>query len=96
MFLVPENHATVTGPGLWPVIVRCYVPNSGDGLKRLKERIEKWDVQLRKRLQTLAAKKHVLLMGDLNVAHQDKDSWFDTAEAVDRSSAWGWGDLRFR
>jgi hypothetical protein len=35
-------------------------------------------------------------MGDLNVAHQDKDSWFDTAEAVDRSSAWGWGDLRFR
>lgn len=55
-------------------IARCYVPNSGDGLKRLTERIEKWDVQLRKRLQTLAAKKHVLLMGDLNVAHQDKDS----------------------
>ena len=52
------------------------MPNSGDGLKRLKERIEKWDVQLRKRLQTLAAKKHVLLMGDLNVAHQDKESWF--------------------
>ena len=67
----------------WPVvslcqlavrIVRCYVPNSGDGLKRLGERVEKWDVQLRERLETLAKKKHVLLMGDLNVAHQDKDS----------------------
>lgn len=52
--------------------VRCYVPNSGDGLKRLRERIDQWDVELRERLQNLAKKKHVLLMGDLNVAHQDK------------------------
>eukprot|EP00438_Fugacium_kawagutii_P031524 Skav224977 [mRNA] locus=scaffold560:98827:111464:+ [translate_table: standard] len=55
-------------------VILCYVPNSGDGLKRLTERIDKWDVQLRERLQKLAAKKHVVLMGDLNVAHQDKDS----------------------
>lgn len=67
-------------------VILCYVPNSGDGLKRLKERIEKWDVQLRKRLQTLAAKKHVLLMGDLNVAHQDKDIWNLEAPHVPKSA----------
>ena len=52
-------------------MVLCYVPNSGDGLKRLRERIDQWDVQLRERLMSLAATKPVVLMGDLNVAHKE-------------------------
>jgi hypothetical protein len=41
-------------------VVLAYVPNSGDGLKRLDERIEQWDLQLREKLQQLAAKKSPL------------------------------------
>ena len=66
--------------------VLCYVPNSGDGLKRLSERIEQWDVQLRERLQSLSATKPVVLMGDLNVAHQDKDIWNVEAPHVPKSA----------
>ncbi|CAE7749912.1 ARP, partial [Symbiodinium necroappetens] len=67
-------------------LVLCYVPNSGDGLKRLKERVEKWDPQLRERLHALAEKKSVVLMGDLNVAHQDKDIWNVEAPHVPKSA----------
>ena len=67
-------------------VILCYVPNSGDGLKRLRERIDQWDVELRERLQNLAKKKHVLLMGDLNVAHQDKDIWNVEAPHVPKSA----------
>ena len=67
-------------------VVLCYVPNSGDGLKRLSERIEKWDPQLRERLRDLAQKKSVVLMGDLNVAHQDKDIWNVEAPHVPKSA----------
>ncbi|CAE8629022.1 unnamed protein product [Polarella glacialis] len=70
-------------------VVLCYVPNSGDGLKRLSERLEKWDVQLRERLAELGGgkkKKAVLLIGDLNVAHQDKDIWNVEAPHVPKSA----------
>ncbi|CAJ1432584.1 unnamed protein product [Effrenium voratum] len=67
-------------------VVLCYVPNSGDGLKRLTERIEQWDVQLKERLLALAQKKQVVLMGDLNVAHRDQDIWNAEAPHVPKSA----------
>ena len=53
-------------------LVTVYVPNSGDGLKRLDYR-EKWDEEFRKYLVALKTKKPVILCGDLNVAHQPID-----------------------
>ena len=52
--------------------VCCYVPNSGEGLKRLDFRIE-FENNLRRYLADLKQKKHVIYAGDLNVAHQEID-----------------------
>lgn len=55
------------------VVVNTYVPNSGEGLKRLPYRTE-WDQALRAYLVKLAAQKlPVIFTGDLNVAHQPID-----------------------
>jgi len=67
-------------------IVVSYVPNSGDGLKRLDERVGKWDVELRERLTRMATQKSVLLIGDLNVAHLDTDIWNVEAPHVPKSA----------
>jgi len=67
-------------------IVFAYVPNSGEGLKRLQERIDGWDVQLRERLNALAARKAVALVGDLNVAHLDLDIWNGEAPHIAKSA----------
>lgn len=53
-------------------LVTVYVPNSGEGLKRLDYR-EKWDADFRNYLVGLQQKKPVVLCGDLNVAHQPID-----------------------
>ncbi len=53
-------------------LVTVYVPNSGEGLKRLDYR-EKWDEDFRKYVVSLQAKKPVIICGDLNVAHQPID-----------------------
>jgi exodeoxyribonuclease-3 len=53
-------------------LVTVYVPNSGEGLRRLDYR-EKWDADFRNYLQSLQIKKPVILCGDLNVAHQPLD-----------------------
>lgn len=52
-----------------------YVPNSGDGLKRLDYRVKEWDIDFQSHLVKLSQerKKPVVLAGDLNVAHQDID-----------------------
>ena len=55
-------------------VVNCYVPNSGDGLKRLEYRLKAWDVALAAYLGGLSAsKKPIILTGDLNCAHQEID-----------------------
>merc|ERR1711879_1106206 len=59
---------------------------AGDALKRLDERIERWDVELRDRLTMLASKKAVLLIGDLNVAHLDLDIWNVEAPHIAKSA----------
>lgn len=53
-------------------LVTVYVPNSGEGLKRLDYR-EKWDADFLKYVLDLNSKKPVIIAGDLNVAHTEKD-----------------------
>ncbi len=52
--------------------VACYVPNSGDGLKRLDFRME-FEDRLKDYLISLDNKKPVIYAGDLNVAHNEID-----------------------
>ncbi|EIE20819.1 hypothetical protein COCSUDRAFT_18358, partial [Coccomyxa subellipsoidea C-169] len=54
-------------------VVNVYVPNSGEGLKRLEYRVGSWDVAFADYLAGLGAKKPVILTGDLNCAHQEID-----------------------
>jgi exodeoxyribonuclease III len=53
-------------------LVTVYVPNSGEGLKRLDYRA-KWDEDFRNYLTSLNQKKPVVVCGDFNVAHQPID-----------------------
>lgn len=53
-------------------LVTTYVPNSGNGLKRLDYRAE-WDVAMLEYLKKLESSKPVIWCGDLNVAHQEID-----------------------
>lgn len=54
-------------------LVATYVPNAGDGLKRLDFRIKEWDKHFFRHLNELKLKKPVIVAGDLNVAHQEID-----------------------
>lgn len=55
------------------ILVNCYVPNSGEGMKRLMYR-KQWDDALREHLVSLkSGKRPVIFTGDLNVAHQRID-----------------------
>lgn len=53
-------------------VVTCYTPNSQNELKRLDYRMD-WEDAFLAYLNTLNAKKPVILCGDLNVAHQEID-----------------------
>lgn len=63
-------------------LVNCYVPNSGEGLKRLDYRLNEWDPFLRRYLKDLHANKPVILAGDLNVAHLDLDIYNHEAKHI--------------
>ncbi|XP_010672939.1 DNA-(apurinic or apyrimidinic site) endonuclease, chloroplastic isoform X2 [Beta vulgaris subsp. vulgaris] len=54
-------------------VLCVYVPNSGDGLKRLSYRITEWDPSLSQYIKELEKSKPVILTGDLNCAHQEID-----------------------
>jgi len=54
-------------------VISSYVPNAGQGLKRLDYRIDDWDPAFSRYLNDLKKQKHVILCGDLNVAHQEID-----------------------
>ncbi|RID67448.1 hypothetical protein BRARA_D02529, partial [Brassica rapa] len=47
-------------------LINTYVPNSGDGLKRLSYRVEEWDRTLSNYIKELEKTKPVVLTGDLN------------------------------
>ncbi|KAL9237938.1 hypothetical protein vseg_012429 [Gypsophila vaccaria] len=51
----------------------AYVPNSGDGLRRLSYRTTEWDPSLSCYIKELEKSKPVILTGDLNCAHQEID-----------------------
>ena len=53
-------------------LVTCYTPNSQNELARLPYRM-KWEADFLSYIQTLDAKKPVILCGDLNVAHNEID-----------------------
>lgn len=53
-------------------LVCVYVPNSQDGLKRLDYRM-RWEDAFRAYVSGLAARKGVIICGDLNVAHEEID-----------------------
>ena len=53
-------------------LVCVYVPNAQDELKRLDYRM-RWEDDFRAYLTDLAAKKGVIVCGDLNVAHKEID-----------------------
>lgn len=57
------------------ILVAAYVPNAGEGLKRLDFRIKEWDAEFHDYLLSLEKSKGkpVILAGDLNVAHNEKD-----------------------
>ena len=52
--------------------VTCYTPNAQRELARIEHRM-RWDEAFRNYIQTLDAKKPVILCGDLNVAHHEID-----------------------
>ncbi|WVZ68496.1 hypothetical protein U9M48_017430 [Paspalum notatum var. saurae] len=54
-------------------LLTAYVPNSGDGLKRLTYRVTEWDPSLGNYMKELEKTKPVILTGDLNCAHQEID-----------------------
>ena len=58
-------------------LVNVYVPNSGMKLERLSQRTGCWDKQLREYISKLDALKPVILVGDMNVAHQLIDIYAD-------------------
>ena len=53
-------------------LVTVYTPNTQDELKRLDYRMQ-WETDFQAYLKTLDAKKHVIVCGDMNVAHQEID-----------------------
>ena len=53
-------------------LVNAYVPNSQDGLRRLDYRMT-WEDAFREYLMGLAARKGVVVCGDMNVAHEEID-----------------------
>jgi exodeoxyribonuclease-3 len=59
-------------------LVNAYVPNSGQGLKRLDYRKD-WDAAFREYIGKLQEKKPVVLCGDMNVAHRPIDLKNDKA-----------------
>ena len=56
-------------------LVATYVPNAGEGLKRLDYRIKEWDHDFHDYLKSLESSRNkpVILAGDLNVAHNEID-----------------------
>lgn len=63
-------------------LVSVYVPNSGEGLKRLDYRVNEWDKVLQKYLKKLRGEKNVIVTGDFNCAHEDIDIYDPNNKAM--------------
>jgi len=69
-------------------LTNVYVPNSGQKLDRLGYRTEQWDADLLEKMQQLEkdGNKPVIWLGDLNVAHNEKDTWNEGAKHLAKSA----------
>lgn len=63
-----------------------YVPNSGQGLKRLDYRVEQWDKDFLEFMQGKHDRGPVIWLGDLNVAHKAADVWNDGAKHLENQA----------
>lgn len=54
-------------------LVNVYTPNVKPDLSRLEFRFKKWDPLFLEYVNTLKQKKHVVICGDFNVAHEEID-----------------------
>jgi exodeoxyribonuclease-3 len=54
-------------------LIQCYIPNSGQELKRLDYRVNEWDIEFRNYIKKLKKTKPVIIAGDLNVIHKEID-----------------------
>jgi exodeoxyribonuclease-3 len=61
-------------------IVNCYTVNSKQKLERLEQRTTVWEPLFRKYINKLQEEKAVIVVGDLNVAHTDKDIYSTTGK----------------
>lgn len=55
------------------VVITVYTPNSKPDLSRLEYRQKKWDATFRKLVDKHSSSKNLIVCGDLNVAHNDRD-----------------------
>lgn len=62
-------------------LIAVYVPNSGAELARLQTRIVDWDYDFREFIAGLRRTKEVVVLGDMNVAHQPIDLKFPERNA---------------
>jgi len=67
-------------------LTNVYVPNSGQKLDRLGYRTEEWDTDFLNKMQQLEKGKPVIWLGDLNVAHNEKDTWNEGAKHLVKSA----------
>jgi exodeoxyribonuclease-3 len=74
----------------FPLFTMCnvYVPNSGDGLRRLQYRTDEWDKDLLAFVQQKQQERGVPVMwlGDLNVAHTNFEVWNDGAKHLPKQA----------
>ena len=69
-------------------LVNVYTPNSQEGLKRLEYRMT-WEDDFLHFLKQLETQKPVIVCGDLNVAHQEIDSWWSYRfKAREKNAGW--------
>lgn len=54
-------------------VVNCYTVNSKQKLERLQQRVDEWDVSFRNFIKKLQKSKSVIIVGDMNVAHDEID-----------------------
>ncbi len=69
-------------------LTNVYVPNSGQQLDRLSYRTQQWDTDFLAKMQHLETdtKKPIVWLGDLNVAHNEKDTWNEGAKHLAKSA----------
>lgn len=67
-------------------LTNVYVPNSGQKLDRLGYRTEEWDTDFLSKMQEFGKGKPVIWLGDLNVAHNEKDTWNEGAKHLVKSA----------